>query len=51
MELNELNRLSAAEFTRALGGIYEHSPWIAAAAHARSPFADASALAVALRDA
>lgn len=51
MELNELNRLSAAEFTRALGGIYEHSPWIAAAAHARAPFAGADALVAALYDA
>lgn len=51
MELNELNRLSAAEFTRTLGGIYEHSPWIAAAAHAHAPFADVDSLVAALRDA
>jgi len=51
MDLDALNRLSAAEFTRALGGIYEHSPWIAAAAHARAPFADADALVAALREA
>lgn len=51
MDLNELNRLSAAGFTAALGGIYEHSPWIAAAAQARAPFADADALVEALRDA
>jgi len=51
MDLDALNRLSAAEFTRALGGIYEHSPWIAAAAHARAPFAEADALVVALREA
>lgn len=51
MDLDTLNRLSAAEFTRALGGIYEHSPWIAAAAHARAPFADADALVAALREA
>ena len=49
MNLNDLNRLSAAEFTEALAGIYEHSPWIAAAAHARAPFADADALIAALR--
>ena len=51
MNLNELNYLSAAEFTEALAGIYEHSPWIAAAAHARAPFADADALIAALREA
>lgn len=50
MDLDTLNRFSADEFTRALGGIYEHSPWIATAAHARAPFADADALAAALRD-
>lgn len=51
MDLDTLNRLSAAEFARALGGIYEHSPWVAAAAHAQAPFADADALLAALRDA
>ena len=49
MDLDSLNRLPPAEFTRVLGGIYEHSPWIAAAAHARAPFADIDALLAALR--
>lgn len=49
MDLDALNRLSAAEFTRTLAGIYEHSPWIAAHAHAQAPFADADALLSALR--
>jgi 2-oxo-4-hydroxy-4-carboxy-5-ureidoimidazoline decarboxylase len=51
MNLDFFNRLSAAEFSRVLGGIYEHSPWVAAAAWARAPFADGDALAAALRDA
>ncbi|MFT3791117.1 MAG: 2-oxo-4-hydroxy-4-carboxy-5-ureidoimidazoline decarboxylase [Rudaea sp.] len=51
MDLDTLNRLDAAEFARALGGIYEHSPWIAAAAQARAPFPDADALAAAMREA
>ncbi|MBS0583656.1 MAG: 2-oxo-4-hydroxy-4-carboxy-5-ureidoimidazoline decarboxylase [Proteobacteria bacterium] len=51
MDLDTLNRLSAGEFAETLGGIYEHSPWIAAAAHARAPFADADALVAALREA
>ena len=51
MDLDTLNRLSADEFARTLGGIYEHSPWIAAAAQARAPFADADALVAAMRDA
>lgn len=51
ISLADLNRLSAAEFTATLGGIYEHSPWIAAAAHARAPFADVAELETALREA
>ena len=51
MDLDFLNRLSATEFARVLGGIYEHSPWIAAAAHAHAPFVDADVLVAALRDA
>jgi 2-oxo-4-hydroxy-4-carboxy-5-ureidoimidazoline decarboxylase len=51
MDLDTLNRLSADEFVRTLGGIYEHSPWIAAAAQVRAPFADTDALVAALREA
>ena len=51
ISLAGLNRLSAADFTAALGGIYEHSPWIAAAVHARAPFADIAHLETALREA
>ncbi len=36
--LMELNALPAAEFTAFLGGVYEHSPWVAAAAARRRPF-------------
>jgi OHCU decarboxylase len=34
----ELNRLDRAEFTRAVGPIFEHSPWIAEAASPQGPF-------------
>jgi 2-oxo-4-hydroxy-4-carboxy-5-ureidoimidazoline decarboxylase len=39
-----LNAGSAADFVAALGGIFEHSPWVAAAAAERRPFRDAAAL-------
>jgi 2-oxo-4-hydroxy-4-carboxy-5-ureidoimidazoline decarboxylase len=48
MTLDELNRLDPDAFTAALGGIYEHSPWVAAAAAQQRPFADVDALARAM---
>ncbi|MGG6309654.1 2-oxo-4-hydroxy-4-carboxy-5-ureidoimidazoline decarboxylase [Paenibacillus macerans] len=36
--LKLLNRMSKEEFTEALGGIFEHSPWIAEAAFGAKPF-------------
>lgn len=42
--LDELNRMSAADFTAALGDIFEHSPWVAEAAAASRPFAGVDAL-------
>ncbi len=44
VSLAALNAMDAPDFTAALGGIFEHSPWIAAAAHAMRPFADVAAL-------
>lgn len=35
--LDELNRMDAQEFTALLGGVYEHSPWIAARAFGLRP--------------
>jgi 2-oxo-4-hydroxy-4-carboxy-5-ureidoimidazoline decarboxylase len=49
MTLDELNRASVAEFTSALGAIYEHSPWVAERAAAAGPFADVRALHAAMR--
>jgi 2-oxo-4-hydroxy-4-carboxy-5-ureidoimidazoline decarboxylase len=45
MTLDELNRMDEPAFTAALGGIYEHSPWVAVGAAARRPFASVDALA------
>jgi len=44
MTLNELNRLDRAGFVAALGGIFEHSPWVAEAGFAARPFASIDAL-------
>ena len=47
--LFELNSCDAATFTDRLRGIYEHSPWIPERAAARRPFANATALKLALQ--
>ena len=47
----QINALTAEEFTTLLGGVYEHSPWIAAAAAGQRPFASLTALKAALREA
>lgn len=46
--LAQLNDASQAEFTAALDGVYEHSPWIAEKAWARRPFKTLAALKLAL---
>jgi len=46
----ELNAMDGAEFTRIVGPVYEHSPWIAEATWARRPFASLDALHRALSD-
>lgn len=42
--LEHLNAISEADFTAALGDIFEHSPWVAQTASARRPFATLAAL-------
>jgi 2-oxo-4-hydroxy-4-carboxy-5-ureidoimidazoline decarboxylase len=44
MTLHELSSLSRADFSRELGAIFEHSPWIPERAWAARPFADVDAL-------
>jgi len=48
--LSDLNSCDAATFVEHLRGIYEHSPWIPQRAAARRPFANATALKLALQD-
>ena len=50
MNLDELNRMDERAFIAALGGIYEHSPWVAAGVVARRPFATVDMLAAAMAD-
>jgi 2-oxo-4-hydroxy-4-carboxy-5-ureidoimidazoline decarboxylase len=44
MTLDELNRAEKADFVAALGGIFEHSPWVPDAVADARPFASVEAL-------
>jgi 2-oxo-4-hydroxy-4-carboxy-5-ureidoimidazoline decarboxylase len=46
--LSDLNGMDRAAFVAALGGIFEHSPWIADAAYDARPFASVAALHAAM---
>jgi len=48
--LSDLNSCDLATFVEHLRGIYEHSPWIPQRAAAQRPFANATALKLALQD-
>ena len=49
--LQHLNDLDEAGFTELLGGIYEHSPWVARRAWAQRPFASLALLQAAMAQA
>jgi 2-oxo-4-hydroxy-4-carboxy-5-ureidoimidazoline decarboxylase len=44
MTLSELNTLGCISFTRIVGPVFEHSPWIAEVAWAKRPFASVETL-------
>jgi 2-oxo-4-hydroxy-4-carboxy-5-ureidoimidazoline decarboxylase len=48
MTLAELNAMHEQEFVRTLGGIFEHSPWVAQRAFAERPFPSVDALHAAM---
>jgi 2-oxo-4-hydroxy-4-carboxy-5-ureidoimidazoline decarboxylase len=48
MTLADVNRLDRAGFVAALGGIFEHAPWVAEAAYAARPFPSVDALHAAM---
>ena len=47
-KLAELNELDGPEFTRIVGPVFEHSPWVAARTAAQRPFPSLEALHAAL---
>jgi len=49
ISMDDLNGLPRDEFVARLGGIYEHSPWVAERAFARRPFASIAALHMAMQ--
>jgi 2-oxo-4-hydroxy-4-carboxy-5-ureidoimidazoline decarboxylase len=51
IDLASLNGATRAKFVEALGGIFEHAPWVAESAAAARPFASLGALYAALGDA
>ena len=48
MQLAELNRMDSSAFVAALGGIFEHSPWVAERSAGDRPFASIGALHAAM---
>ena len=48
MTLAEINAMSEDAFVAALGGVFEHSPWVAQRAFAERPFASVDALHAAM---
>jgi allantoate deiminase/N-carbamoyl-L-amino-acid hydrolase len=48
LSLHAVNAMDEAEFVATLGAVFEHSPWVAAAAWERRPFADIDALHAAM---
>jgi 2-oxo-4-hydroxy-4-carboxy-5-ureidoimidazoline decarboxylase len=51
LDLDALNAMPAQDFVAALGGVFEHSPWVAEAVVDRRPFADTAALHAGMCDA
>lgn len=44
LSLADLNRMTAADFVSALGGIFEHSPWVPERSFGKRPFASLDSL-------
>ena len=51
LTLDQINAMTPEAFRDALGGVFEHSPWIAERAFAARPFASVAALHAAMTDA
>lgn len=50
VRMSEINAMPPPEFVAALGGVFEHSPWIAERAFAKRPYVDTAALHAAMVD-
>jgi 2-oxo-4-hydroxy-4-carboxy-5-ureidoimidazoline decarboxylase len=50
ISIADINAMRPDEFVAALGGVFEHSPWIAERAFVRRPFADMAGLHEAMVD-
>lgn len=50
LKLSDVNAMPVAEFTRVVGPVFEHSPWIAERAWATRPWASVEQLHAALRE-
>lgn len=48
MTLDQLNAMDGESFTRALGAVFEHSPWVAERAWPQRPYASVEALHAAM---
>jgi 2-oxo-4-hydroxy-4-carboxy-5-ureidoimidazoline decarboxylase len=48
LRIDDVNAMDEAGFVRALGGVFEHSPWVAQRAYAQRPFASVAALHAAM---
>ena len=51
LKLTELNAMDPNQFKNALGGIFEHSPWVAERTAPKRPFRDRAELLSAMREA
>jgi 2-oxo-4-hydroxy-4-carboxy-5-ureidoimidazoline decarboxylase len=49
LSIHVVNQLDREAFIARFGGVYEHSPWVAAGAWAKRPFADSNALEQAMQ--
>jgi OHCU decarboxylase len=48
LSVDTLNAMNLSDFENALGGIFEHSPWVALGAYARRPFGSLEQLQAAM---
>ncbi|WP_340021934.1 2-oxo-4-hydroxy-4-carboxy-5-ureidoimidazoline decarboxylase [Paenibacillus sp. FSL K6-1096] len=50
LTLEQINVMTEPDFVKVLGGIFEHSPWVAEGAYAKRPFSTVQQLHTAMKD-